>query len=65
MSPIPFRRFATRVVYVGAIALVSLGAVQHDVVTGLESTADWLSGLCVLGTAAAVVAMLHAMIGRD
>jgi hypothetical protein len=59
------RRIGCRIAYAGAFAAVSLGAVNGEVVTGLETTTDWLTGLCVLGVGAAVVVMLHALLARD
>lgn len=64
MAATPFRRFGLPLVYVGAFALVPFLAIGHDVVTALDSTSDWLSGLCVFGAGAATVGMLHAFIGR-
>ena len=64
MAATSFRRIGLPLVYAGAFALVPVLAIGHDLVSGLETPTDWLSGLCVLGAGAATVAMLHAVIGR-
>jgi hypothetical protein len=64
MAATSFRRIGVPLVYVGSFALVPFLAIGHDLVSGFESTADWLTGLCALGGGAATVAMLHAVIGR-
>ncbi len=63
MATSPFRKLACSSVYLAVFAVVPATAIQNGAVTSLESSADWLQGLCVLGVTAALAVMAHALIG--
>jgi hypothetical protein len=57
-------RLPGRAACVGAFGGVTALLLDRGVVAGFQSSTDWLSGLCVVGAAAAVATIVHAIVSR-
>jgi hypothetical protein len=57
-------RLPGRAACLGAFGGVTTLLLDRGAVAQLESSTDWLTGLCVLGAAAAVATIVHAIVSR-